>query len=239
MNSREMKQDVKFKVNKLDSKQNRNFLVPEIDWVLNEAIEIFVYLVLHPKKARDFGWHEAQRSLDDIRTLIVTKELQKIETNEYSLPDDIYYRLKDRGEAVISQGKCKHKKANFILKPYEVLDVNDTTNQSSFEWRRVVAYLLDGKKIKVLNNNCHVEINNLTLTYIKKPAFVHNAGDFKNNTYTKLDGTVLTGYNDSDLPEHTHREICDIAAMLLVQQQLNPDLQNQLLKLNINQLNNN
>ena len=37
MNISEMHYDFKKKLNKVDSEQNRNLLVPEIDWALNEA----------------------------------------------------------------------------------------------------------------------------------------------------------------------------------------------------------
>ena len=37
-----MHYDLKLKLNKLDSNQYRNLLVPEIDWVLNEAETIFI-----------------------------------------------------------------------------------------------------------------------------------------------------------------------------------------------------
>ena len=40
MNIREMHYDFKKKFNKIDSQKNRNLLVPEIDWSLNEAVNI-------------------------------------------------------------------------------------------------------------------------------------------------------------------------------------------------------
>ena len=42
----------------------------------------------------------------------------------------------------------------------------------------------------------------------KKHDWAHNAAEsFKGGTYTLLDGTVLIGTRDCDLPEQTHREI--------------------------------
>ena len=49
MNVRGMHYDVKQKLNKVDSQQYRNLRVPEIDWKLNEAYEIFVKSVAEPR----------------------------------------------------------------------------------------------------------------------------------------------------------------------------------------------
>lgn len=238
MTSREMKQDLKFKVNKTDSKQNRNFLVPEIDWVLNEAIELYIQLVLHPKKAREFGWEEGKRTIEDINTLLKVSSLEKTDGNKFKLPDDIYYPLDAFSKAIISNGICDNQQANFELIKLSDYDVNNPDTHSSFDWRIIRGYRFDADTIKIIEES-GLSVKSLEFYYIKKPAFVHNAGDFRGGTYTNLKGDVLTGYQDCDLPEHTHREICDIAAMLLTQQQLNPDLQSQIYKLNMNQLNNN
>ena len=42
LNVQEMHYDFKIKFNKLDSNDYRDFQVPEIDWLLNEAQEIFL-----------------------------------------------------------------------------------------------------------------------------------------------------------------------------------------------------
>ena len=40
-----MQYDLKFKLNKIDSSQYKNLRIPEIDWVLNESIELFVKIL--------------------------------------------------------------------------------------------------------------------------------------------------------------------------------------------------
>ena len=64
MNIKEMHYDFKKKLNKIDSQQYKNLLVPEIDWTLNEAAEIFVKDII---KA---GIENGQTSIDDVRALI-------------------------------------------------------------------------------------------------------------------------------------------------------------------------
>ena len=45
MNAREMHYDFKQKLNKIDSQKYRDLIVPEIDWKLNEAQEVFVKVI--------------------------------------------------------------------------------------------------------------------------------------------------------------------------------------------------
>ena len=48
MTIQDMHYDFKKKLNKIDSQQNRNLLIPEIDWTLNEAQELFVKITAFP-----------------------------------------------------------------------------------------------------------------------------------------------------------------------------------------------
>ena len=41
MTVQEMHYDFKMKLNKIDSEQYRNLRVPEIDWLLNEILQIY------------------------------------------------------------------------------------------------------------------------------------------------------------------------------------------------------
>ena len=55
MTIQDMHYDFKKKLDKIDSQQNKNLLIPEIDWVLNEAQEMFVKIVAFPKKYEYLG----------------------------------------------------------------------------------------------------------------------------------------------------------------------------------------
>ena len=43
---------------------------------------------------------------------------------------------------------------------------------------------------------------------------MHNAQGFGISGYTTLTGQALTGIQNCELPEHTHREIVDLAVLL-------------------------
>ena len=47
--------DFKMKLNKVDSAKNRNFRPEEIDWLLNEAMDIFIKQRYHSKSFDDFA----------------------------------------------------------------------------------------------------------------------------------------------------------------------------------------
>ena len=69
-----------------------------------------------------------------------------------------------------------------------------------------------------------------------KAANIHNAEDFSNTGYKALNGDLLVGHSDCDLPEHTHREIVDIA-VLLITGDLIQNYQIKKEKININKFN--
>ena len=71
MTTREMHYDFKQKFNKIDSQKNKGLLVPEIDWLLNEAAELFVKKVATPKFDNVLGFETSQRVTEDIKTIVV------------------------------------------------------------------------------------------------------------------------------------------------------------------------
>ena len=66
MNIKEMQYDLKFKLNKIDSSQYKNLRIPEIDWVLNESIELFVKNIAQPRFSQILGFEINQRNIDDV-----------------------------------------------------------------------------------------------------------------------------------------------------------------------------
>ena len=55
-------------------------------------------------------------------------------------------------------------------------------------------------------------------------------------SYKSLEGVSLSGSQNCELPEHTHREIVDIAVLLLTQNMQAADYQLRHEKLKLNQL---
>ena len=74
MNAREMHYDFKQKLNKIDSQKYRDLIVPEIDWKLNEAQEVFVKVIAQPRLQSQLGFEINQRTINDIRTIVIDQK---------------------------------------------------------------------------------------------------------------------------------------------------------------------
>jgi hypothetical protein len=54
---------------------------------------------------------------------------------------------------------------------------------------------------------------------------MQNAQDYVGGTYKLPNGVILTGSQNCELPDHTHREIVDLAALIITGQLQIPDYQ--------------
>jgi len=239
MNIRGMHYDLKQKLNKIDSQQYRNLRVPEIDWKINEAYEIFVKSIAEPRVNNHLGFEINQRSIDDLRTIVVDDVVltpAQINDTEYyiSLPENYMFYLS--AKVKMSKEGCGDRIARCYTYQHDDEHEEDSFTKSSFEWREVNIRFYD-KGIKIFTDGTFA-VTELTLNYIRKHAYMHNAQDFlPTGSYTLPDGVVLTGSQDCELPEHTHREIVDIAVLITTGDLQIPDYQIKQAKLNLNQFN--
>jgi hypothetical protein len=235
MDIKGMHYDVKQKLNKGDSQQYRNLRVPEIDWSLNEAYEIFVKTIAEPRFKVGQGFEANQRTIDDIRTLVVDNFLivpTQINPTTWvaTLPENYMFHVSSYVTA--TKSRCGTKSCRTILRQHDDIHEESPFDSSSFEWGEVnIRFFKDGIKIFTDGSFTPTE---LRLDYIRKPAYIHNAQDFLPTTsYTLPDGTVLTGTQDCELPEHTHREIVDIAVLIITGNLQIPDYQVKQGKINL------
>jgi hypothetical protein len=242
MTVQEMHYDFKMKLNKIDSEQYRNLRVPEIDWLLNEAQEFFIKSVAFPRVPNYLGFETSQRTIDDIRTIVVeNKQLEKDLINSedrqkvFVLPTDYMFYIS--AKVTVSKAQCGLKEVRLLIKQHDDKFEESPFDNSSFEWGDINA-TFDSKGLRVYSDGTF-DVENVKLNYIKEPVYIHNASDFKpEGQYKSLKtGLNLTGRQNCELPNQTHREIVDIAVMLASS---NLDMQNIQIKqgkLNLNQLN--
>jgi hypothetical protein len=230
MTVKDMHYDFKFKYNKVDSQSNRNFRIPEIDWFLNEAEDIFKKVVAFPRFATKLGLESSTRNTDSIRTIIKTEEIDN-EGNQFFLPENYSYFVK--ATVQMSKGSCS-KKGKFFVAKHDKQNEFSEYYSTSFDWGEVYGVFQENV-IKVLEEPL-TTVDKLNLTYIKKTAYIHNAEDFNVLGYSLPGGTVLTGFQNSELPEETHREIVDIAVALASGNLQSSDYNIRMNKLQINQL---
>lgn len=209
---RNMHYDFKQKLNKIDSQKNRNFQVPEIDWKLNEALSIFIKQNAEPRYNQVAGFETSQRSTDSIRPLIIENfELiaTLLSTTSYKVTLPIDYMMH-----ISSFGQCKKGNCTRLIRtnPVQHGDKEDTFHSSSFEWNDLNK-MFSGNNIVIKTDGTFV-VEKVFLSYIKLPKYVHTAIDFIGGTYSLPDGTVLTGYQECELPVDTLSEIVDIAVLI-------------------------
>lgn len=240
MNIKDMHYDLKSKLNKIDSSQYKDLLVPEIDWKLNEALDIFIKSVAFPRYSQTMGFEKTQRNIEDIRTLVkTTTGITPIENviadsrvKYVPIPKDYSFFVSAKVD--ISKNNCHKSFIRCIVRKHGDLNEESPFDSSSFEWEDI-NILFDENGIAMYTDGTF-NINKAYITYIKKHPYMHNAEDYSQEGYELTDGTLLSGTQDCILPEHTHREIVDIA-VLLITGDLTPNYQIKQHKINLNKFN--
>ena len=216
MTIREMHYDFKQKLNKIDSQQFRNLRVPEIDWKINEAYELFVKSVAQPRVKNHLGFEVNQRAIDDIRTIVINDFLitpVEIDSKTYYAELPSNYMFYVSSEVLMSKEACENRIGRVVVRQHDDRFEASPFDSSSFEWKEVNVIFYD-KGIKIFTDSTF-NIEHLKLNYIRKHDYIHNAQDFlPTGSYTLPSEVALTGRQDCELPEHTHREIVDIAVLI-------------------------
>jgi hypothetical protein len=229
MTVQELHYDFKLKLDKVDSQQKRNLKDWEVDWFLNDAIQVFLNQVVGGNNIRLTGFEQEQRRIDDIRTLVIKSpsSLQPgltpitVNSNLYELPlselgkDPItqtkrfdYYQL-IRLRVDISKPGCSNKNIGVTQVQHDDLDEAYLSpfHRPSFEWGDVLTVFgastngSDEGSIFFYTDN--FDVIRAYPEYIKRPNRVHIG------TYTDLQGNNTV--TQCDLPETTHPRITDLA----------------------------
>jgi hypothetical protein len=219
MVSSEMIYDFKQKLNKIDSQSYRNLLIPEIDWKLNDAMDVFIKMIAQPRY-RPQGFEYNQRSIDDIRSIVKESVSLPIKNNgkfDYvELPEDYMYYASS--EINIKKNTCIGN-CRCIVRSHNDRFEESPFDKSSFEWREInIVFCEEGIRVYLPDNT---SIASYLLSYIRRPAYIHDAQHFNasnaamdNGTYTLPSGEVLVGSQDCELPPAVHRDIVDLAVLI-------------------------
>lgn len=219
----EMHYDFKLKMDKVSSFQNRAFNSAEIDWLLNEAQELFVKQRLNGNNIYKAGFEEIQKRIDDLSSIHIKYPVQPAITlvNHGNLDGVYIYECKlsltSNPYMYFSKASVKLVLLNCVTKAIVKLIQNDDLEQAlinPFELteERVLANFgktsnASGTSIYIYSKYEIVE-EKIYLEYIKRPNQI-NLGN-----YTYLDDTTKPVTN-CELSEQTHREIVDIAVMIV------------------------
>lgn len=217
---------IEFKValDKLDSSAYPDILTEEIDYFLNEAQERFIKTRYSPNNIYKEGFEEIQKRTDDLRTLVVTNyapiSAVTTETNTYKADfSTVYsdeaqvtnitttesYQFFLRGRARVVKTGCtssyvpvkiirQNELERVLLDPFNTPKLNSPI--AYFE-RGILYVVTDGT----------FTIDKFKITYLKRARKIQYGTTYPTPT------TDVT----CELPEHTHKEIVQLAVNIALE----------------------
>jgi hypothetical protein len=233
----EMAYDFKLKLDKVDSQQKRNLKDWEVDWFLNDAIQVFLNQVVGGNNIRLTGFEQEQRRIDDVRTLVIKSpsSLQPglpvltLNSNLYELPlanlgiDPVtntkrfdYYQL-IRLRVDINKTGCGTKNIGVTQVQHDDLDEAYLSpfHRPSFEWSDVLVVF--GASTNGSNEGSLFFYTDDFSVVTAYPEYIKRPNRVWIGTYNSLDGkytlpvTPTNPIVDCDLPATTHPRITDLA----------------------------
>lgn len=214
MTVQEMHTQFKLGVDKVDSLSVPNFLVEEIDTFLNNAQEQFIEQRAYGTNPKRQGLEETQKRLDDLKNISKNFESTVFIQNTENKPNGVFvslpsdYRHAMEEEVSIQYEDCN---GNIVNERPEVVPtthdrynriIKDPFNKPD----RSVVYrlgygIVSGNETFELIPSPSETINNYYLRYTREPQRIQ---------YGSLYPTPIAD-QDSELSNHTHREIVAIA----------------------------
>lgn len=247
MTVQEMHYEFKLKLNKVDSLDYSNFQVPEIDWYLNEAMNVFMKQRYGIFSSKGVGFEAIQKRIDDLRNLVVKQalatglSLTHQNTFESTLPNDYVFLV--RAVANASKEGCGGKTLTCVQIQHDDLTgiMTDPYYAPSFEWGETpLVFGTTGNtagdldKIFVYTDGTF-QIQLVTIDYLRRPRRIAFPLGTPTGQYKYPDGTLVTANQGCELAEHTHKEIVDLAVQIVSGDIDHPGYQIKALKNTINE----
>lgn len=232
----DMQYDFKQKLNKIDSQKYRNLLIQEIDWKLNEGMDVFIKSIAEPRYNDALGVEENTRSINDLRTIIKENYSATItpfgDNKSYIavLPDDYWFMLSTSAKG--TKGACSNLDLKTNERRHDDQPEDSVFDNSNFEWRETnYKYYQGGLRFYTDGT---FSITGVYLDYLIHPPYMHFAQGVTGASYKTPSGIVLSGKQDCILPEGTHREIVDLAVLITTGDLNMADYQVKMNKLKLN-----
>jgi len=251
-----MHYEVKLKLNKIDSSDYENLTVPEIDWYLNEAQDIFIKQRYGISNNKRQGFETTQKRIDDLRKLVVKGNIipfttSSVDLNSYEacLPENYMFHIRSR--ANISKETCATKLGvSTVQVQHDDLDsiLQDPFYSPSFEWEEIPIVFMEGgpQGVTGADDICPTGyvigysdgtfiLNDLRLDYLRMPRRIAWGAGVGSTSYIYPSGLPAALLDSCELAEHTHHEIVDIAVMIASGDLDHPNLQSKILKTQLNE----
>lgn len=186
---------------------------------INEAIDKFYKTRYSGVNFKAQGFEQAQKRIDDLRTLIKNKKytegsINKSDRNSYSveLPEDYVLLLGDTaGIQPSNLNECweTNERGEYIIKYTDTLEstIETLDRQLSNSLSEHKLKYCQARPLKLIQDNNVIlytdgkyKVSEYEITYLAKPSKI-NSSNITNTEYT-------------DLPEHTHMEIVKMAIQI-------------------------
>ena len=269
MTVQEMHYELKLKLNKVDTQDYSNILVPEVDWYLNEAMTVFIKQRYGVTNIKREGFEETQKRIDDLKTLVVkedpaTPTATTIPTTVVSTTSDVGtyradlsalaydYMFLVRITCQSTKTSCQSgtKKLWGIQVQHDDLDtvLYDPFYKPSFEWEEVPLVFgenpddptSDRKGAIYLYSDGTFSVDSVFVEYLRHPLRISYADGVVDSTgvpigYNYADGTPAAAVQNCELPQHTHKEVVDLAVAIVSGDLDHPMYQLKAIKMSINE----
>jgi len=249
MTVQEMHYELKLKLNKIDTQDYSNLLVPEIDWYLNESQTVFIKQRYGTTNIKRQGFEESQKRIDDLKTLVVkedpliptattmtastistTSDVGTYKADLSALAYDYMFLLRITCQGTKTSCQSGTKRLWGIQVQHDDLDtvLYDPFYKPSFEWEEVPLVFgqnpndppSDRKGSIYLYSDGTFSVDNVFVEYLRHPLRISYANGVVNSAgaiigYNYADGTAAAGSQNCELPEHTHKEVVDLAVAIV------------------------
>lgn len=233
----EMHYEFMVRFNSQSSEQQKSYLIPEVDQLLNNAMDMFINSKVYPRFSQIGSAVEStNRIIDDLRTIITTRtvDVNTPAGSDYgeidlgnllyaTIPLNVELKYLISSTALVSCIGCgdinepEELEVN-LFRHYDKI-LNNTIYNTSYNWKEISAIIEDNKlKLYLKDPNF---TNNLIcrmakIKFIRKPLQICNGANFgSGGNIGYYIGNQLYNINqDCELPENTHNEIVDLAVML-------------------------
>ena len=249
MTVQEMHYELKLKLNKIDTQDYSNLLIPEVDWYLNEAQTVFIKQRYGTTNIKREGFEESQKRIDDLKTLVVkedpaiptattipanvvstTTDVGTYKADLSALAYDYMFLLRITCQGTKTSCQSGTKRLWGIQVQHDDLDtvLYDPFYKPSFEWEEVPLVFgenpndptSDRQGSIYLYSDGTFSINSVFVEYLRHPLRISYANGVVDSSgaiigYNYADGTPAAGVQNCELPEHTHKELVDLAVAIV------------------------
>lgn len=217
----------KMAMDRIDSLATPDFNILEIDWLLNEAQLLLIKTKFNGNNARNRGFENTQKRVDDLASLVI----------KYPLQPAITPTLISTGVYEVPLSALTYKYLHFVAAKVDAV-ANDCTYTVNLRFSQHDDYLdalqdpfnkpsLDsllynfGRSSSGSGQSMYIysgtySVPKVYIEYIKYPQQVSYGN------YTYIDGIVYPP-TDFELPEQTHQEIIDLACQIAALNIENPE----------------